>query len=237
MTLASEDILINGLDGEFSAYVAIPRRPSGLAVVMLQEIFGVNANIRALADSFAAAGHAVVAPDLFWRQAPGIQLDPAKEDDRSRAMELMQGLNRDQSVADAAAALTTLRARVPGLENAAAVGYCYGGSVAYLLAARGVVDAGVAYYGTGLHTILAELEGLKGRLLLHIAAEDYICPPEAQQAIAEAVEKIGDRAVVMTHPGVGHAFARVGGSAFDQQAADRANAATKELLESLAVSA
>lgn len=235
MTIQSQDIRISGPEGEFSAYAAVPQQSNGVAVVVLQEIFGVNANIRALADGFAAAGYTAVAPDLFWRQAQGIQLDPASEDDRGRAMELMQRLNRDRSVADATAALSALGERVPGLDRAAAVGYCYGGGVAYLLAARGIVDAGIAYYGTGLQTLLAELEGLKGRLLLHIAAEDYICPPEAQQAIAQAVEKVGDRAVVMTHPGVGHAFARAGGSAFDQQAADRANAATNELLESLTV--
>ncbi len=231
--MTKQDMHIDSQAGRLTAYVSVPEQPNGVAVVVLQEIFGVNANIRTVADGFAAAGFTAIAPDLFWRQEPGIELDPASETDRECAMKLMGGLDRDQSVADATAALAALRARFPGLRHAAAVGYCYGGGVAYLLAVRGAVDAGISYYGTGLHTMLSELAALEGKVLMHIAAEDYICPPEAQRAIVEAADQAGDRARVLTHPDVGHAFARIGGSAFDQQAADRANAATMQLLASL----
>lgn len=233
MTGQRDDIKFESPDGALSAYVAVPERPTRVAIVVLQEIFGVNANIRAIADGFADAGYASVAPDLYWRQEKGVQLDPSIEQGRKRAMELMTGLDRDQAVSDGAAALKALRALVPGLDRSVAIGYCFGGSVAYLMGARGAVDAGVAYYGTGLHTMLGEFDGLKGRLLLHVAAEDHLCPPEAQDAIAAAAAKSGDRVEVVVHPGVGHAFARTGGATFNKVAAARANAMTMDLLESL----
>ena len=233
MTGQSDDIAVETSDGTFSAYISVPDSPNNVAIVVLQEIFGVNANIRAIADDFAAAGFAAIAPDLYWRQENGVQLDPSSEQGRERAIELMKGLDRDQAVSDGVAALKALRARLPDLDRSAAVGYCFGGGVAYLMGARGAVDAGVAYYGTGLQTMLSELGAATDRLLLHIAAEDHLCPPEAQDAITAASVKGGDRVKVVIHPGVGHAFARVGGATFNKEAADRANGMTMELLESL----
>lgn len=234
MTAIREDIVVAGPDGSFSAYLAVPEISKGLAVVVLQEIFGVNANIRSIADDFAAQGYAAVAPDLYWRQAPGIQLDPASEGDRARAMDLMKGLDRDQAVADSVAALRAARSRVSGIVASAAVGYCFGGGVAYLLAVRNEVDAGIAYYGTYLQTVLGEAANLKGKLLLHIAQNDHVCPPEVQAAICEALAPLADRATAVVHPDVGHAFARTGGATFDAEAALRANAMTAALLASLA---
>lgn len=233
MTARSEDIQVHTREGDFAAYLAAPAQPNGVAVVVLQEIFGVNANIRAIADGFAAKGYVAVAPDLYWRQAPGIQLDPASEDGRAKAAELMKGLDRDQAVSDSVAALAEARKQAPGLTRTAAVGYCFGGGVAYLLAVRNAVDAGVAYYGTYLHTVLAEAANLKGKLLLHVAEADHLCPPEAQTLIRSMLEPLGDRAKVIIHPGVGHAFARKGGATYDAEAAGRADAETAALLASL----
>lgn len=211
----------------------MPAAPARVAVVVLQEIFGVNADIRAIVDRFAAAGFAAIAPDLYWRQQRDVELDPASEQGRAAAMDLMKGLDRDQSVADGTAALAALRQRVAGADRAAAVGYCFGGGVAFPMGARGVVDAGVAYYGTGLQAMLGEIADPAGRLLLHIAGEDHLCPPAAQQAIAAAATAVADRVTIIVHPGAGHAFARVGGATYDRAAADRADAATNDLLLSL----
>ncbi len=232
MTNQRRNLRVESPEGTFQAYLSAPERPGSVAIVVLQEIFGVNANIRATADRFAAAGCAVIAPDLFWRQGDGIQLDPAA--DRDRAMELMKGLKHGDAVADGAAALAALRREVPGLDRSAAVGYCFGGGVAYLLAVRGCVDAGISYYGTGLPSMLEEMSGLQGRLLLHLAGDDYVCPPDCQEAIAGAAVKAGDSVEVMLHPGVGHAFARIGGEHFDTEAAGRADARTLAVLAELA---
>lgn len=233
MTAISQDIDVHGPDGTFTAYLAAPDEPNGVAIVVLQEIFGVNANIRAIADGFAAQGYVAVAPDLYWRHAPGIQLNPGSEEGRARAVELMKGLDREQAVADSVAALDAAEVLVPGIVRTAAVGYCFGGGVAYLLAVRNAVDAGIAYYGTYLHTVLGEASGLEGKLLLHIAESDHLCPPEAQAAIAAALAPLGDRAQVVVHFGAGHAFARIGGATFDAAAAEHANALTDDLLASL----
>jgi carboxymethylenebutenolidase len=234
MTDQHQDIEVRSADGGFAAYLATSDAPNGVAVVVLQEIFGVNADIRAIADTFAASGYVAVAPDLYWRQEANVQLDPATVEGRERAMQLMKRLDRDQAVADGAAALEAARERVPGLTRSAAVGYCFGGSVAYLMAARGEVDAGIAYYGTGLQTMLGEAHGLQGRLLLHIAGDDHLCPAVAQEAIKAEIAKLGNRATAIVHPGVGHAFARRGGATFDQEAAERANRMTLDMLASLA---
>ncbi len=224
-------IQVRSEDGEFAAYLAAPARPNGVAIVVLQEIFGVNANIRAIADGYAQRGFTVVAPDLFWRSGQGIELDPSSETDKAEALELMKQLDRNQAVSDGAAALRELRNRIPGLKPSAAVGYCFGGAISYLMAARGIVDVGVAYYGTGIHTLLDEMAAPKGRLLLHIAGDDYLCPEEAQRKIVDAAAQAG--AQVIVHPSVGHAFARVGGDAYDREAAERADSATQALLASL----
>ena len=231
---AGEDISVRHEDGAFTAYLSRPARSNGVAVVVLQEIFGVNGDMRAICDGFAAAGFTAVAPDLYWRQARSVELDPATEEGRARAMELMKGLDRDQSVRDARAALEMAREHVEGLTRSAAVGYCYGGGVAYLLAVRGAVDAGVAYYGTYIHTLLGEASGLSGLLLLHIAGNDHLCPPEAQAAIKGAFAALGDRATAVVYPGVGHAFARKGGATYAAAAASQADAATFAWLDGLA---
>lgn len=227
------DITVSHEDGEFAAYLSRPTKPNGVAVVVLQEIFGVNGNIRSICDGFANAGFTAIAPDLYWRQDAGIMLDPATEGGRMRAMELMKGLDRDQSVRDARAALEAAKEHVDGLIRSAAVGYCYGGGVAYLMASRGDVDAGISYYGTYIHTLLGEAPGLKGRLLLHIAGDDHLCLPDAQTAIADALAPLGDKADVVVYDGAHHAFAREGGATFDADAARQANDATRALLDDL----
>lgn len=234
MNVRSEVVEVHGEDGRRSAYMALPEPANGVAIVVLQEIFGVNANIRAITDGFAADGFAAIAPDLYWRQDAGVELDPGDAECRERAVELMKGLDREQAVADASAALDTLRSRVRGIGRSAAVGYCFGGGVAFLMAARGLVDAGISYYGTGLHDMLAELDRPRGRLLLHLAADDHLCPPDAQAAIAAAAGRNPAEVSLSIHDRVGHAFARISGANYDRDAAERANAATASLLSSLA---
>ncbi len=234
MSAKSEDITVRCQDGAFNAYAAIPTAPKNAAIVVLQEIFGVNANIRQTVDDFAAAGYPAVAPNLYWRLAPDVQLNPASDEDRARAMDLSKQMDRNQAVADAVATLAALRASVSGVTRTAAIGYCFGGGVAYLMAARNLVDAGISYYGTALTTMLEEAKGLQSHLLLHIAETDHLCPPEAQQAISAALAPLGERAKIITHANAGHAFARRGGATFNQGAADHANAETMALLATLA---
>jgi carboxymethylenebutenolidase len=232
VSVHSEVIKVEAADeGSFACYVAHPVRPNGAVLVVLQEIFGVNADIRAIVDGFATQGFLAFAPDLFWRQEPAVELDPSSATARERATTLMKGLSPPQAVEDAATAIQSISSLFAPQARAFAVGYCLGGKLAYLLAARGAVEGAVSYYGVGIQGVLEEATHLKGLLLLHVAADDHLCPPEAQRKITEALAPLGDRASVLTYPGVGHAFARRGGTAFNEQAAHRANQATTEFLQ------
>jgi carboxymethylenebutenolidase len=216
--------------GRMLCYLALPARPNGAALVVLQEIFGVNAYIRSVVDSFADAGFVTIAPDLFWRQTPGVQLSPADPADRERATALMKGLDTQLALADATAAVKFAQGQLQATAPALAVGYCLGGKLSFLLAATGAVEAAVSYYGVGIHQVLADAGRIKGRVLLHVAQADPLCPPDAQAEIARALTALGTRAQVLTYPGVGHAFARPGGAGFNQEATAQADRATLAFL-------
>jgi carboxymethylenebutenolidase len=233
--MASTDVYVQSADGgRFAAYLAMPpavtRTPG---VVVLQEIFGVNANIRAIVDAFAAAGFIAIAPDVFWRQQAGVNLDPGRAEDRERAMGLMKGLDERLAIEDAAAAMAYVRGLPQSNGRVGAVGYCLGGKLAYLMAARTNVDAAVSYYGVQIQASLDEAARVRAPLLLHVAAEDTLCPPETQAAIAAAMAPLHDRVSIRTYPGVGHAFARRGGASFDEAAAAQADSATLGFLGAL----
>ena len=217
-------------DKSFNAYLAVPSAPSGHAVVLLQEIFGINANMRGIADEYAAAGYIAIAPDLFWRQRPCVQLDPNKPEDRETATTLMKGLDQIRAVDDALLTAAHVRSLPAFAGKIGAVGYCLGGKLAYLLAMRPGIDAAVSYYGVGIHAALDQAGRLQCRILLHIAGKDPLCPPEAQAAIKQALTPLGNRVSIMDYPDCGHAFARRGGAGYDETAARRAAEATHRFL-------
>lgn len=225
VTLTSRD------GGAFAAYLSLPDAPNGGSVVILQEIFGINQNIRSVCDTFAQAGFNAIAPDLFWRQEPGVELNPASEPDRERATALLKGLDQQLAVEDALVAADHIRGLQGANGKVAAVGYCLGGKLAYLMATRVGIDAAVSYYGVAIQASLDQAAKVRGPLLLHIAEQDHLCPPEAQQAIEDAMAPYPDRVTVMRYPNVGHAFARRASPVFNDAAAERADAATLALLQ------
>lgn len=216
-------IAIDGAD--MGAYVARPQTPNGGGVVVLQEIFGVNRNIRAIVDKFAGEGYVCVAPDLFWRQEPGVQLDPAAAGAYERATHLMKGLDRPKAIQDAHAAVKWLNAQPDVTGKVGVVGYCLGGNLSFQLSGRDGIAASVSYYGTGIHTVLDAVSESLGDTLLHVAESDHLCPPEAQDAIKNAVAG-NEHVKLILYPGAGHAFARIGGDHYDQAAAEKADRAT-----------
>lgn len=216
--------------GSFSGYVAVPSEPNGAALVILQEIFGVNQNIRGIVEGFAAAGFVAIAPDLFWRQQPNVSLDPAKESDRALAMTLLSGLNEPLAVMDSVCTADHVRQLSGSGARVGCVGYCLGGKLAFLLASRPEISCAVSYYGVQIQQCLDQARTISSPLLLHIAEQDHLCPSDAQAAIIEKLRGEASLATVMSHPGVGHGFARLGGGAFDAAATERANAATLALL-------
>ena len=223
------DITIKTADGSFSGYLATPRgngdggRAPGMVVV--QEIFGVNATMRALCDDFAGQGYLALCPDLFWRQKPGVQLTDKTEAEWQQAFGYMKGFNEAKGIDDLRTALEQLRQHPSCSGKVGSVGYCLGGRLAYLLATRTAVDCSVGYYGVAIDNVLNEAAAITKPVMLHIAEEDEYVNKDAQ---AKVKQSLGRNAMVTMHsyPGVGHAFARVGGKHWSAEAARLANERT-----------
>jgi len=222
------DITIRAADGgSFSAYQATPKSGKGPGIVLIQEIFGVNTVMRGLADGLAAQGYAVVCPDLFWRQEPGIQITDKTEAEWARAFSLYKGFNEAKGVDDLKSTLAHLRKLPACTGKVGSVGYCLGGKLAYLMATRSDADCSIGYYGVGIEGALDEAKNIKKPLLLHIAAKDQFCPPEAQAKI-QAGLKGNAHVAIHVYPGMDHAFARPGGQHYDKASADLANSRTAD---------
>ncbi len=224
------EITVTAADGgQFGAYLATPAGAGGPALVVIQEIFGVNAVMRALCDGFAAAGYLAVCPDLFWRQDPGIQLTDKTQAEWDRAFALMQGFDTDLGIADLKATLAQVRA-LPGANGKAGIiGYCLGGKLAYLMATRSNADCSVAYYGVGLDALVGEAASITKPLLMHVAEADKFVSKEAQATIKAALA--GHPQVSLhSYAGVNHAFAREGGEHYDAAAAGAADERTAGFL-------
>ena len=225
-----ERIRIQTPDGEFAAYVARPAAAKAPAIVVIQEIFGVNPFVRAVADRLAAEGYLAIAPDLFWRIEPGVDITDQSKAEMDKAFALYNAFDVDNGVKDIDATIDFIRADAGCSGKVGAVGYCLGGLRAYLTATRTDVDAAVGYYGVGIDTYTAEADRIEGKLLLHIAEEDGFVPKAAQDAIGRAL-KNHPRVELFTYPGRDHAFAREGGDNYDAADAAIANGRTAEFFK------
>lgn len=209
-----ETIRIPVEGGEMSAYLARPATSRAPAIVVLQEIFGVNAVMRDITDGLAAQGFLAVCPDLFWRIEPEVDITDRTEAEWKKAFALMNAFDAGQGVRDIAAAIARVRSD-PGCNGrVGAVGFCLGGQLAWLTATRTDIDAAVSYYGVGIEGLLDEAPRLRKPVLLHIAEADGFVPPPAQAAIREGLAG-QPLATIHTYPGRDHAFARVGGEHYD----------------------
>lgn len=219
---------IAGPNGDFRAYIAAPSATPAPAVVVIQEIFGVNAVMRGVADDLADHGYLAICPDLFWRLEPGIELTDQTKAEWDQALGYMKRFDVDQGVRDIATAIEHIRNDPRSNGKVGAVGFCLGGRLAFLAATRTDVDAAVGYYGIGLQNLLGET--VRAPLLLHIAGKDGFSSKAAEGAVVAA---LSDNALVTlaVYPERDHAFARSGGEHYD--AADAA-LADKRTLDHLA---
>lgn len=223
-----EWVQVQGPDGDFKAYVA---RPSGTptgAVVAIQEIFGVNAVMRGKADWLAREGFLAIAPDLFWRIKPGIDITDQTDAEWKEAIGYMNQLDKSASVRDVQATLTWARGQ--GVSKAGVMGYCMGGYIAFLAACRTDTDASVAYHGGGIHTALDEAGGIKKPALLHNPMKDSFIPVEALNTIRESL-KSNPLVTVHEYAEQDHAFTREGGKHYDEAAKQLADGRTIEFLK------
>jgi carboxymethylenebutenolidase len=222
-------IAIEGRDGAFGAYIARPAVFPAPAVVVLHEVFGVNADIRKTCDELAGEGFIAVAPDLFWRQEPGVDLGVTSEPDWQHGLRLYQAYDRDAGVGDIRDTLDVV-ARLPDCTGKLAVqGYCFGALMTFLAAVRCHVDAAVAYHGADTEKYLGEVDNLSAPLLMHLGEEDEFISKAAQAQIKAALAD-KPNAIVYSYPGQRHAFARHKGAHYDPAAAALANGRTAEFL-------
>jgi carboxymethylenebutenolidase len=189
---------------QYDAYLALPPAGSGPGLVLFQEIFGVNAHIRAVAEQYALDGFVVLAPDVFWRQQRRVDIGYEGED-MQRAMALVQGADREAMLRDIGTSVAALRAR-PELNGGklGAIGYCMGGRLAYLAAATTDIDAAVAYYGGSIHDNLQRAATIGCPVQFHYAGIDRNIPPEAVEKVRAAMA--GKEAEFHLYPNAQHGF-------------------------------
>ena len=222
----SESVTIKTLDGgsSFAAYVARPAGTPKAAIIVIQEIFGVNEGIRRKCDHWASLGYLAVAPDLFWMLEPGLELDPDVEPEFNKALGLFGQYNPDEGVKDIEATIHWIR-REAGVAKVGCVGYCLGGKLAYMTAARTDINASVGYYGVMIDQMLGEKHAIAHPLMLHIPTADHFVAPEAQAAMHAGLD---DHPKVTLHDyeGLDHGFATETGLRRHEEAANLADSRT-----------
>ena len=222
---------VKGRGGTFSAYIARPKTSPASAVIVLQELFGVNADIRKHCDELAEQGYLAVAPDLYWRQEPGVDLSVTSQADWDHGLRLYEAYDREAGVADIKDTIDAVRSLAECNGKVALLGYCLGALMVFMTAVRNdSIDAAVWYHGADTDKYLGEVDGLHAPILVHLAEEDEFISKTAQAAIRAALAKKSN-ATVYSYPGQCHAFSRHNGKHYNAAAAHLANGRTSEFLK------
>lgn len=212
----------------FSGYLARPRQGSGPGLILLQEIFGINDYMKEMADRFAEEGYVVLVPDLFWRMKRGVNLGYTGED-FATALRYNDEFDVDLAMEDIASTIKALRSLDQHVGKVGAVGYCLGGKLAMLAAARTEIDCAVSYYGVGLDAYLGEVPKIGCPMAFHFAGEDALCPEATRETIQSALSaQPGVEQYV--YAGCDHAFATPQREHFDKPATMMAYSRTIALL-------
>jgi carboxymethylenebutenolidase len=223
-------IRINALgeDAEFGAYMAAPLVSAKAAVIVIPEIFGINPGIEQKCDALAAKGYLAIAPDLFWRFAPGISLNPDITSQLQEAFGYFGQYDADDGVSDIEAVMHAVRsgmgAQIP-IDSIGCVGYCLGGRLAYMAASRTDIDASVGYYGVMIDSMLDEVAAIKRPLMLHIPTHDHLVGPQAQAAIHAGLAA-HPHVTLQYYEGLDHGFAAAMGNRRNDEGAQLADART-----------
>ncbi|MEQ8247347.1 MAG: dienelactone hydrolase family protein [Alphaproteobacteria bacterium] len=197
-------------------------------IIVLQEIFGATEFLRSRLPLFNAQGYAAMAPDLYHRVCPGASFDYAGEDWK-RAFAARNALDDDLAVADVGAAIAAMRAQPDCDGRVAIVGYCLGGLLAFLSAARRDAPTAVCFHGVRMEQRLDVAAAIRGPLQIHFAGRDKWAPPEV---VGEIKAALSDAPAVefLDYPDADHGFSREGQPVFDPEATERAHAAMFEFI-------
>ena len=212
-------------DGSFPAYVARPAGTPRAAIIVIQEIFGINPGIRKKADHWASMGYLAVAPDVFWRQQEGIELDSDVPEQFQQAIGYMQAHDFQAGIRDVEATIHWIR-REAGVPKVGLVGYCMGGKIAYQTATRTDIDASVGYYGVGIADMLGESHAIARPLLLHVPTADHFVDAAQQTAMHEGLDP-NPHVTIHDYPGLDHGFAAEMGNRRNEEGAKLADGRTE----------
>lgn len=211
-------VRLHTADGQgFDAYFAKAASDDAPGLVMIQEIFGINQSMRTAANQWSALGFNVLVPDLFWRQEPGVVLEPRIEAEFAKGVELMQGLDQDLAVHDLDLAREWLIKNAEH-DRVGAMGYCLGGRLVVKMAATTPIKCAVSYYGVGLENVLPSVPEQAAPVLLHIAELDSYVPGNIRKVLLDDAAARADWEAYV-YPGCDHAFARPGGAQWAEEAA------------------
>jgi len=187
-----------------TGYLSLPPTGTGPGIVLVQEIWGVNEHIRTVADQYALSGYVVLAPDVFWRLAPRVDL-PYDEAGNKQAFAYYGRVDTALASSDVAAAVAALRKLPQVTGKVATLGYCLGGQLAFRAAALSKADAAVCYYGGGIDQHLDVAPAITQPIMFHHANDDDHITPDKVAAIKSAFAG-RNNATFLDYPGVGHAF-------------------------------
>ncbi|WP_109126439.1 dienelactone hydrolase family protein [Dyella sp. C11] len=216
-------------EGTFSVYIEWPAATPAPVVVLLHEVFGVNNDMRQSCRELADQGFIALAPELFWRKERGLDLNHWSEAEWKKGLGLYDAYDFDQGVGDVEAVVAMGRALPESNGKVGVMGYCLGGLMTFLTAARSKVDAAVVYYGGGTQNHLKDADTLHSPLIMHQGTDDEFIPPDAQAKIKAALEG-KPNVTFYAYPGCSHAFARHTGVHYDADAAKLANGRTYAFL-------
>ncbi|MCK6211022.1 dienelactone hydrolase family protein [Georgenia sp. EYE_87] len=202
MTVTTSLVAVPTRDGDMPAHLWLPPSGSGPGLLLLQEIFGVSDYIRSRGAELAELGYVVLAPEIYWRLDGSV--DESRADFMDRALGLLQQVDWDLAVSDAVAALDALRGRPEISGGVGVLGFCFGGGLAFNVAAVADVDVLVAYYGSALPQLLHLADRVTAPSLHHFGTADTYIPLEKIEEIRSAVE--GPEVEFYLHEGAGHAF-------------------------------
>lgn len=227
----SEQVQIPALneEGAIPGYLARPAGAPSAAIIVIPEIFGVNPGIRQKCDKWAAQGFVAVAPDIFWRFAPGVELNPDVEAELQQAFGYFGQYDPDKGIYDIEATIRWLRA-TQGVTKVGCAGYCLGGRMAYMAACRTDIDAAVGYYGVMIDQMLGESHAIANPLMLHIPTADHFVDAKAQAAIHAGLDG-HPKVTLHDYPGLDHGFAAEMGNRRDAAGAQLADARTEAFLK------
>ena len=215
--------------GTFDVWFVPAPEPTAGVVVLIQEIFGVNQSMKETARLVAEQGYHVLAPDLFWRLQPGVDLTDKSEAEWKQAFDLMNRFDQAKGIDDLKATVAHARTMTGSNGRVGTMGYCLGGRLAMMMALESDSDVNVSYYGVGLDGLIGGLDRVAAPLLIHIADEDKFFPREARAKVIEAARG-REQVHAYTYPKADHAFARVGGTHWQARAATIANGRSAEAL-------